>query len=408
VTTAEAVVLPAPQRARPLRRTAFLGPAFVAGIAYIDPGNFAANFAAGSRFGFELLWVVLAANAVAAFMQSLSAKLGLATGRNLAEACRDQFGRRVASGLWVQAEMVVLATDLAEIVGGALALNLLAGIPLPIGALGTAAVACALATLRDCGNRPLELAMTLVFVVVAGGVCIDALRSSPDVGAMARGLVPNLSGGSTLLLLATAIVGATVMPHALYLHSALAQSRPHPEISLRRMLHLHRLDIGVAMGAAGLVNAGMLIAAAAALPAITGGLAADHAALATEIGAGAAFAFAVALLVAGLGSSGVGTCAGEVVMSGFVRRRVPRHVRRLITVVPCVAMLQCGMPATTALLLSQVVLGLGVPFALVPLVRLTSDRRLMGELVNRRGTTITAAVCTAAVVAVGITSLATL
>ena len=390
-----------------LRRAAsigFLGPAFVAGIAYVDPGNVATNFAAGSRFGYRLLWVVVVANLIAALMQSLAAKLGLATGRNLAQISRARYSRPVGRALWLQAEVVAIATDLAEVVGGAIALQILFGLPLPLGAVATAAAACGVLALRRRGCRPFELAISAFFLVIVAGFVYDLVAAAPAAADLPAGLVPGFSGADSVVL-ATAVVGATVMPHALYVHSALTQRQPGSRLPLRRALRLQRIDIGVAMGAAGLVNAAMVVIAAAALPGVTGGIGDYHGALVRTLGAAAGFAFVVALLASGLASSGVGTFAGEVVMAGFLERRIPRVARRLITLAPSVVLLSCGVPATTALIASQVVLGLGVPIALTTLIAATRDRGLMGALVNRRSTTVIASACAAAVAAIDVYAL---
>jgi manganese transport protein len=388
---------------------AFLGPAFVAGIAYVDPGNVATNTEAGARFGYQLLWVVVAANLIAAFMQALAAKLGLATGRNLAEVSRDRFPRPVTLALWAQAEVVAIATDLAEVVGGAIALQILFGLSLPVGAIVTAVAAYGVLALHNRGSRRLEIAVAALFAVIAGGFCLDAVWAHPSAGEAAAGLVPGLAGPGSALL-ATAIVGATVMPHALYVHSAMTQRRTpsRSELSTRRALRLQRIDIGVAMGTAGLVNISMIVLAAAVLPTSSGGIPELHGALITEVGALAGFLFVVALLASGLASSSVGTYAGEVVMSGYLRRRIPRAARRLVTVVPSVVLLFFGVPATEALVASQFVLGIGVPFALGALIIVTRNRAVMGDFVNRRITTILASVCAGSVIAIDVYSMTTI
>ena len=399
--------------ARSRRRVALplasMGPAFVAGIAYVDPGNVATNFEAGSRFGYGLLWVVVAANLVAALMQSLAAKLGLASGLSLAEATRLRFRPRAVRLLWLQAETVAVATDVAEIVGGAIALDLLFGLPLLAGALVTGCAACALLALRDAGRRLFESAVVVLFVVIAIGFCYTALAAAPDHAQLLRGLKPGFAGRNAAVL-ATAIVGATVMPHALYVHSALTRGTlgagtPAGVRAPRSALRMQRIDIGVAMGTAGVVNVAMLVTAAAALPGVGGGIPGFHAGLGRALGGTAALVFVLALLASGLASSGVGTYAGEEIMAGHLQRRIPRAVRRGVTIVPCLALLSCGVSATDALVLSQLVLGLGVPIALGTLLVLTRDRAVMGELVNRRATTALAAACACAVAGIGMYSL---
>jgi manganese transport protein len=376
---------------------ALLGPAFVVGIAYVDPGNVATNFTAGSRYGYRLLWVVVAANLVAGLVQTLSAKLGLATGRSLAEVSRERWSRPVVLVLWAQAEVVAVATDLAELVGGALALSLLFGMPLPLGALVTAGAAYGLLLVRSRGSKRFELAIVTLFLFIAGGYALDAVFAHPSAGGLAGGLVPGFAGSDSVLL-AAAMVGATVMPHAVYLHSALTRrTPPHTELSTRQVLRLQRVDVATAMVTAGLVNVVMVVIAAAVLPGAGDGIADFHAGLIRAVGGLGGFAFAVALLASGLASSGVGTLAGEEIMAGYLRRSVPRWVRRSVTLVPAVALLVTGFGAGEALVLSQLVLGLGVPFALVTLVLATRDRSLMGALVNRRGTTIAAVAAAGAV-----------
>ncbi len=386
--------LQAVRRRGPVRgRLPLLGPAFVAAIAYVDPGNFATNFSAGAQFGYLLVWVIVAANLMAMLVQSLSGKVGLATGRNLAELCRDHFPRPVVRGLWLQAEVVAMATDLAEIIGGAIALHLLFGIPLLTGGAITAAVAFALLGLQGRGYRPFELVIGGLLGVIALGFLYSAVTSGADGSELAAGLVPGFEGTESVLL-ATGILGATVMPHVIYLHSALTQDRikAHDPEEVQVLLRHQRLDVVVAMGVAGLVNGAMLVVAAQLLLGEPGvdSLEGAHAALERIAGAPLAFAFAVALLASGFASSGVGTYAGQVVMQGFLRRRIPLLVRRAVTMAPALVVLAVGFDPTRALVLSQVVLSFGIPFALVPLVLLTRRRDVMGALVNRPVTTAVA------------------
>ena len=399
---------------RPLRalRTAppLLGPAFVAAIAYVDPGNFATNFAAGSGFGYLLLWVIVTANLIAMLIQSLSAKLGLATGRNLPEACRDTFPRPVSIALWAQAEIVAIATDLAEVIGGAVALNLLFGLPLPLGGVVTGAVAFGLLALQERGHRPFERAVTGLFLVIVLGFVLTLLRVPVEAGPLAAGLLPRFAGPESLLL-ATGIIGATVMPHVIYLHSALTCRRDpvHTPAQRRRLLSAHRRGVLVAMGLAGLVNVAMLVVAAAlfhgaGIPG-TDTLEGVHAGLERALDAPAATLFALALLASGFASSGVGTYAGQVVMQGFVQRQIPLLLRRALTLAPALVVLSLGVDPTAALVFSQVVLAFGIPFALVPLVLLTRDRRLMGELVNRRVTTAAASAAAAVIIGLNVVLL---
>ncbi|MGY1836691.1 Nramp family divalent metal transporter [Blastococcus sp. SYSU DS0510] len=406
----EAAVLPTTLRA-PAHRTprtdparrrlwTMLGPAFVAAVAYVDPGNFATNFSSGAAFGYALLWVIVAANLMAMLIQSLTAKLGLATGRDLATLCRERFPRPVTWGLWLQAEAVAIATDLAEIVGGAVALYLLFGVPLPIGGVITAAVAFLLLAAQSRGYRPFERVITGLLLVVGLGFGYTLLGSGVDPGGLADGMVPSFEGAESVVL-ATGILGATVMPHVIYVHSALTPGRYGDAVTAGRtregrgrLLRAQRLDVLLAMGVAGLVNAAMLVIAAQLFTSDSGvdSLEGVHAGLGDQLGTGAALAFALALLASGFASSSVGTHAGQVVMAGFLKRHIPVLTRRLITLAPALAVLVLGGDPTTALVWSQVVLSFGIPFALVPLLWLTSRRDLMGGWVNRRTTTVAGSV----------------
>ena len=381
-------------------RLLLLGPAFVAAIAYVDPGNFATNFSAGAEFGYLLVWVIVVANLMAMLIQSLSGKVGLATGQNLPELCRAHFPRPVTRGLWVQAELVAMATDLAEVIGGAIALHLLFGLPLLTGGLITAGVAFALLSLQGRGYRPFELAIAGMLAVITLGFVFSTVRAGVDGAELARGLVPSFEGTDSVLL-ATGILGATVMPHVIYLHSALTQDRIRPEDlgETRSLLRSQRVDVVLAMGVAGLVNAAMLVVAARLLRGEPGvdTLEGVHGALDRIAGAPVALAFAVTLLASGFASSGVGTYAGQVVMQGFLQRRIPLLLRRAITMAPALLVLASGFDPTRALVLSQVVLSFGIPFAVVPLVLLTRRVDVMGALVNRPVTTA-AAWATASVV----------
>jgi manganese transport protein len=377
-----------------------LGPAFVAAIAYVDPGNVATNFSAGASYGYLLVWVVVGANLIAMLIQSLAAKVGLATGLSLPELTREQFPPWVTRGLWLQAEVVVVATDLAEVIGGAVALNLLFGLPLVEGGLVTGLVAYALVALRAHGYRPFEVVIVGLLGVIAAGFLLTLVRSHPSASAATAGMLPRFDGAQSLVL-AAGILGATVMPHAVYLHSALPLGRvPARDAGERRhLLHHQRIDIVAALGLAGVINAAMLLTAAglfaghAAPGAVGTTLEGVHASLGAALGAPTALVFALSLLASGFASAGVGTCAGEVVMSGYLRRRVPPVVRRLVTLAPTLVVLAVGVDPTSALVLSQVVLSFGIPFALVPLVLLTRRSDLMRELVNRRSTTVAASAC---------------
>lgn len=391
-----------------LRMTlAALGPAFVACVAYVDPGNFATNIAGGATFGYMLLWVLLAANLMAMLIQNLSAKIGIATGRNLAELCRERFPRPVSWGLWVQAEIVAMATDLAEFVGAAIALNLLFGVPLFTAGLITAVVSFAVLALQRRGYRRFELAIAFFLGVILLGFLYDTLRIGFDAGGAAAGFVPTFSGSDSVLL-ATGILGATVMPHVIYLHSALTQDRirPRDDGERRALLRFQRIDVTIAMGVAGLVNMSMLVIAAAlffdsplhGLDTIEGA----YQGFSDLIGPEAALAFALALLASGFASSSVGTYAGQVVMQGFIGRTIPLFVRRVVTMLPALVVLAIGLDPTRSLVISQVVLSFGIPFALVPLVLLTRRRDVMGTLVNRGVTTLAASIAAAMIIALNL------
>jgi manganese transport protein len=374
---------------------AMLGPAFVASVAYVDPGNFATNFQGGAQFGFLLLWVVVLANLMAMLIQYLSAKLGIVTGSNLPESFRAHYPRSVSWAMWVQAEIVSMSTDIAEFLGAALALNLLFGVPLVVAGVMTGVIAFGILELRVKGYRRFELAITGILAVIFVGFLYEALKIGPSASEAAHGLVPHLAGVDSLYL-AVGIIGATVMPHAIYLHSALTQGRmpTRDDAERGRVLRFERLDVIVALGVAGIINVSML-AIAAQLFHASGHTGVDtiqgvHAGFSELVGGGAALAFAVALLASGVSSSSVGTYAGQVVMAGFVKVRVSLYVRRLVTMIPAIAVLAAGVSPTSALILSQVVLSFGIPFALIPLVMLTSRRDVMGVHVNRRLTTAAA------------------
>jgi manganese transport protein len=393
-------------RGRARAVVALLGPAFVAAVAYVDPGNFATNFSAGARFGYALAWAIVAANLMAMLVQYLSAKTGVATGRDLPELCRDELGRTASVGLWVQAELIAMATDLAEFLGAALGLNLLFHVPLFAAGLITAVVAFGILALEQRGYRPFELAIAGLLGIVFLGFAYNLAAVGASPRGIAAGFVPEFA--SDRLLLVSGIIGATVMPHVVYLHSALTKSRVscRDDAERRELLRFQRLDVVVALGAAGLVNLTMLFVAATVFHR-TGSTHVDsiqaaHAGLGHLVGGGAALAFAAALLASGLSSSSVGTYAGQVVMQGFVRRRIPLFARRALTMLPALVVLALGLPATNSLVISQVVLSFGIPFALVPLVLLTRRADIMGPLVNRRATTTAAASIAAMITALNV------
>jgi manganese transport protein len=409
--TEQAVALRAPSRLQEIfargrlrGALALLGPAFVACVAYVDPGNFATNIAGGARYGYLLLWVLLTANLMAMLIQNLSAKIGIATGRNLPELCREHFARPVSWGLWVQAELIAMATDLAEFVGAAIALNLLFGVPLFPAGIITAIVAFGVLGLQARGHRKFELAIAALLGLIILGFLYDTLRIGFDAGEAVKGFVPSFDGTDSILL-ATGILGATVMPHVIYLHSALTKRRITPRSADERRFLLRRqlLDVVLGMGLAGLVNASMLIIAGTLFFGSdvpdTDTLEGVHAGLARVLDEPAALAFALALLASGFASSGVGTYAGQIVMQGFIQRSIPLFLRRALTLAPALVVLGMGLDPTEALVLSQVVLSFGIPFALIPLVLLTRRRDLMAELVNRRVTTAAAAVIAALIIA---------
>ncbi|HEY2206193.1 MAG TPA: Nramp family divalent metal transporter [Pseudonocardia sp.] len=386
---------------------ALFGPAFVAAVAYIDPGNFATNFSAGAQFGYTLVWVIVLANLMAMLVQYLSAKTGVATGRDLPELCREHFPRPVRLGLWVQAELIAMATDLAEFVGAAVGLNLLFGVPLFPAGLITAVVAFGILALEQRGYRRFELAIAGLLCLVFLGFAYDLLTVGASAPEALSGLIPSFAGGDSVLL-ATGIIGATVMPHVVYLHSALTKSRiaVRDDDERREVLRFQRLDVFIGLGAAGLINLAMLLIAASLFHSTgrTGvdSIEAAHAGLGEMVGGTAALAFAVALLASGLSSSSVGTYAGQVVMQGFIRRSIPLYARRGLTMLPALVVLGLGLPTTDSLVVSQVVLSFGIPFALVPMVLLTRRVDVMGALVNRRITTAAATTIAGLVIALNV------
>jgi manganese transport protein len=381
----------------------FLGPAFIACVAYMDPGNFATNIAGGAKFGFTLVWVIVASNLMAMLIQTLSAKLGIATGRNLPEVCREQFSRRTSVGLWVQAEIIAMATDLAEFLGAALGLKLLLGIPLFPAAVLTGVITFLILGLQRFGFRPLE-AVIAAFVGVIGVCYLGELwLAHPPLGTVAEhAVVPDFKGNESVLL-AVGILGATVMPHVIYLHSALTQHRivPRNDDEARALYKYTRIDVLIAMAIAGLINMSMLVVAATVFfgSGLTDieSLDGAHRTLEPILGGASSVLFALALTASGLSSSTVGTMSGQVVMQGFIRRRIPLWVRRLVTMIPAFVVIGIGLDPSRTLVVSQVVLSFGIPFALIPLVMFTSRSEIMGVLVNRR-LTVAAAVVVAALI----------
>ncbi|MEO6858949.1 MAG: Nramp family divalent metal transporter [Solirubrobacteraceae bacterium] len=386
-----------------LRATlSMLGPAFVASIAYVDPGNFATNLQGGARFGYLLLWVVLVANLMAMLVQYLSAKLGIATDRNLPELVRQHSSPWVRWAMWIQAEVMAMSTDIAEFLGAALGLNLLFGVPMLPAGLLTGVIAFAILELQSHGFRRFELAITALLGIIFLGFLYETVHIGPSAQQSLRGLIPHLSGSSSIYL-AVGIIGATVMPHAIYLHSALTKTRMpvRNDAERRRVLRFERTDVIVALTLAGLVNLAMLAVAAKLFhtPALSGltSITRAHAEFGRLVGGGAALAFAVALLASGVSSSSVGTYAGQVVMSGFVNLRIPIMLRRALTMIPALIVLAVGVNPTDALVFSQVVLSFGIPLALVPLVVMTGSRKIMGAQVNGWALSAAAYLVTAAI-----------
>jgi manganese transport protein len=371
----------------------FLGPAFVASVAYVDPGNFATNIAGGAQFGYMLLWVVLAANLMAMLVQSMSAKLGIATGLNLAEVCRQKFPFPAVVGLWMQAEVVAMATDLAEFIGAAIGIHLLfPSIPLFMAGIITAFAAFGILSLQSRGFRGFEAVITVLVGVIVAAFAFEVVLARPSVSAVAAGLVTPRFDGTESVLLGAGILGATVMPHVIYLHSALTQRRVvgATEEEQKKIFNFEKWDVIIAMGLAGLINVAMLTIAAAALHAhniSVPNLDAAFRELGHTLDHGADIFFGLGLLASGLSSSSVGTLAGQVVMQGFIRRRIPLFLRRAITMAPALIVIAIGLDPSRALVLSQVVLSFGIPFALIPLLLFCRDRGLMGTLVNKQSTT---------------------
>ena len=394
-TVAAARAALASRRGFSLRRAMpFVGPAFIASVAYIDPGNFATNIQAGSRFGYLLLWVVLAANLMAILLQTLSAKLGIATGHSLPELCRTYLPRRLSIGLWVVAEVGAMATDLAEFLGAAVGFNLLLHVPLFLAGLLTGVATFAILMLQRFGFRPLEAVITALVGVIAVSYLAEIFLARPNVGQVAvHTFVPLLNGPESVLL-AVGMLGATVMPHVIYLHSALTQNRvkPRSQDEARRIFRFEQLDIWAALGIAGLVNGAMVLMAASVF------FSTGHTAVATLetafqtltplVGGGASALFGLALLASGLSSSAVGTYAGQVIMEGFLGWRIPVWLRRAITMLPALVVIAIGVDPTMTLVISQVVLSFVLPFAIVPLLYFTSRRDIMRGLVNRRVTKV--------------------
>ena len=376
----------------------FLGPAFIASVAYMDPGNFATNIQAGAQYGYMLLWVVVASNLMAMLIQTLSAKLGIATGKNLAEMCRENFSAPVVWTMWGVSEVVAMATDLAEFLGAAIGFQLLFHIPLLWGGILTAIITFLILGLERYGFRPLEAVISALVGVIAVCYIIETFLDRPDWSQIAyHAVVPQLQGSESVLL-ASGILGATVMPHVIFLHSALTQGRiiPRNPQQMRRLFRFEVIDVGLAMGLAGLVNAAMLIMAASTFYRAglneVGTIEEAYRTLTPLLGPAASWVFAISLLASGLSSSTVGTMSGQVIMQGFLHRHIPNWLRRLVTMLPSLIVIAVGLDPTRTLVISQVLLSFGIPFALVPLIMFTRRADLMGILVNHRRTTVVAVI----------------
>ena len=382
----------------------FMGPAFIASVAYMDPGNFATNIQGGAQFGYTLLWVVVATNLMAMLIQTLSAKLGIASGKNLAELCHDSFPRPVVLGMWVLMEVVAMATDLAEFLGAALGFYLLLGIPLWIAGLLTAVITFVILGLERYGFRPLEAVITAMIGIISLSYLIETILGHPDWGQVAyHAVVPQFAGPESVLL-AAGILGATVMPHVIFLHSALTQKRivVRTPAKLRLLFRFEVVDVVVAMGVAGLINAAMLMMAASTFysQGLTGvgTIQQAHQTLEPLLGKASGVFFALALLASGLSSSSVGTMAGQVIMQGFLQWHIPVWIRRIATMLPALVVILLGLDPTRTLVISQVVLSFGLPFAVIPLIIFTSRRKVMKTLVNRQITTFITSLVAALIV----------
>jgi manganese transport protein len=386
----------------------FLGPAFIASVAYIDPGNFATNIAGGSKFGYTLLWVIVASNLMAMLIQTLSAKLGIVTGRNLPEVCRERFSKRTTFLLWLQAEAIAMATDLAEFLGAAIGFHLLFGIDLFPAAVLTGITSFLILGLQRYGFRPLEATIAAMVGVIGACYLAEIFMADPPLLTVAKHAVLPQFQGTESVLLAVGILGATVMPHVIYLHSALTQDRivPGNDEEARKLMRYTRIDVVIAMALAGLINMAMLVMAASTffekglndVESLEGA----HKTLEPILGGASSKLFALALLASGLSSSAIGTMAGQVVMQGFIRRKIPIVVRRIVTMAPAFVVIAIGVDPSRTLVISQVVLSFGIPFALIPLVIFTSRRDVMGALVNHRATTAVAAAVAVVIVSLNV------
>lgn len=369
-----------------------LGPAFVAAVAYVDPGNFAANFSAGAQYGYALLWVLIFANLMASLVQYLSAKVGLVTGMSLPEVVAKKLGRKSRIAYWLQAEAVAISTDLAEVIGGAIALNILFGLPLLAGAVITGLVSLLLLVIyTHRGQKIFERIIVGLLFIIPLGFFAGLIMQPPDAAGMVAGLVPQLRSAD-MVLIAAAMLGATVMPHVIYLHSALSRDRhgKAEKAELRKLLKATKIDVGLAMVLAGSVNISMLLLAASALHGVpnTDSLQGIYTALESNVGVVVAWLFGLSLLVSGFASTTVGAHAGAIIMDGMLKRSIPLLVRRVITIIPAVVIVGFGIDPTQALIVSQVILSFGIPFALIPLLLATSSRKIMGDQINPKAITV--------------------
>jgi len=389
MTRADSVTVSVKPPRAALRGVVLLGPAFVAAIAYVDPGNVAANLSGGARYGYLLVWVLVAANLIAALVQYQSAKLGLVSGRTVPELLGERLKPAPRRLFWVQAELVAAATDLAEVIGGAIALRLLFGLPLLVGGVIVGAVSMGLLLVQSrFGQRPFEGVIIGLLTIIAVGFLAGLFVTPPDGLDVLGGLVPRFEGTDSVLI-AASMLGATVMPHAIYVHSALARDRHGMAVGnagRRRLLRATKWDVGIALALAGVVNIGMLLLAAVNLRGVSDTDTIDGAyrAIGSSLGPAVALIFAIGLLASGLASTSVGSYAGGTIMAGLLKRRIPIYVRRFVTLIPALIILGIGVDPTQALVVSQVFLSFGIPFVLVPLLRLTSDRSVMGDYVNSR------------------------
>ncbi|MTT31542.1 Mn(2+) uptake NRAMP transporter MntH [Terrilactibacillus sp. BCM23-1] len=385
----------------------FIGPAFIASVAYIDPGNFATNIQSGSQFGYMLLWVIVLSNLMAILIQSLSAKLGIATGKNLCEITREHVPKWTSVGLWIQGELMIMATDLAEFIGAALGLYLVFGIPMVPSALITAAMSFLILELQRRGFRPLEIMIAAMVFVVVIAFGLQVFMAKPELAPLFQGMVTPKFEGVDSILLAAGILGATVMPHAIYLHSGLTQNRivGRNELEKKKIFKFEFIDILIAMIIAGTINGCMLVVSSALFHGqgiVVQDLEVAYSEFGKAIGPFAAILFGVGLLSSGLSSSSVGTLSGDIIMQGYIRKRIPIYLRRFITMIPPLAIIISGVNATSALVVSQVILSFGIAFALIPLIIFTSNQKVMGQLRNRRITVVASWVIVTLIVSLNI------